>query len=31
MFFLLVKALQGDKVKDFVKKTYPNGEVVTVF
>ncbi len=27
----LVKALQSDKVKDFVKKTYPNGEVVTVF
>ena len=27
----LVKALQSQKVKDWVKKTYPNGDVVTVF
>lgn len=27
----LVKALQSDKVKEWVAKKYPNGEVVTVF
>lgn len=27
----LVKALQSQKIKDFVNKTYPNGEVVVVF
>ena len=27
----LVKALQSDKVKEFIKSTYPNGEVVAVF
>jgi D-methionine transport system substrate-binding protein len=27
----LVKALQSSKVKDYIAKTYPNGEVVTVF
>ena len=27
----LVKALQSDKVKDYIAKKYPNGEVVTVF
>lgn len=27
----LVKALQSQKIKDFVAKTYPNGEVVVVF
>ena len=27
----LIKALQSQKVKDFISKTYPNGEVVAVF
>lgn len=27
----LVKALQSQKIKDYVAKTYPNGEVVVVF
>jgi len=27
----LVKALQSQVIKDYVAKTYPNGEVVTVF
>lgn len=27
----LVKALQSDKVKDYIAKKYPNGDVVTVF
>lgn len=27
----LVKALQSEKVKEYIKATYPNGEVVTVF
>lgn len=27
----LVKALKSDKVKNYIKETYPNGEVVTVF
>lgn len=27
----LVKALQSEKVKEYINKTYPNGEVVTVF
>ncbi|MDR3283903.1 MAG: methionine ABC transporter substrate-binding protein, partial [Treponema sp.] len=27
----LVKALQSQKVKDYITKTYPNGEVITVF
>jgi D-methionine transport system substrate-binding protein len=27
----LVKALQSSKIKDYVAKTYPNGEVVVVF
>jgi len=27
----LVKALQSKKIKDYVAKTYPNGEVVVVF
>lgn len=27
----LVKALQSDKIKDYVKKQYPNGDVVVVF
>lgn len=27
----LVKALQSEKIKDYVAKTYPNGEVVVVF
>ncbi len=27
----LVKALQSDKIKEFIKSTYPNGEVVAVF
>ena len=27
----LVKALQSEKIKDYISKNYPNGEVVTVF
>ena len=27
----LVKALQSQKVKDYITKKYPNGEVVTVY
>ena len=27
----LVMALQSDKVKNYINKTYPNGEVVSAF
>ena len=27
----LVNALKSDKIKDYINKTYPNGEVVLVF